>query len=664
MREKLFNRKYIYIEITLMLTVAIVLTLACYTSYVQKNSVRQCFGILDDSRAQMGQMIANELNNEQSHIESASSLLVNLMPEYEKNKGLIVKIMEASSRGVPYSHWEICFPDGNVIQEDGSSIELGDKYSFDDRVSDEMTVSERRTAIMDDSTQIIMLSKSMYIDGECVGILSSVIDLEKFAGMFTGNSSQWDSRIVLFERGTGDVLIDEWNDDLGNVGAMKAPDMEKGYDWDSVSVDFRSGDSEHAAFRLSDGSETMYLSYAGIPYSDLELLVIAPGSVCMAAANNNKRGTYSMIIAIILEFGLFLTVILIEEKRRQRIMEGRRIQLEEALEKANAANAAKSRFLSKMSHDIRTPLNGIIGLIDISEANPDNLEMLEENRKKEKVAANHLLSLVNDVLNMSKLEEDKVELAHEAFDIRKLADDILTITQMRAEDAGVRLEHQDCKVNIPHPYVYGSPLHVRQIFVNILGNAIKYNKTGGSIITRIESGKCENGIIWDTCRIADTGIGMSSEFLEHLFDPFAQEKVDARSVYQGSGLGMSIAKSLIDKMGGTIEVKSEQGAGSEFVVTLPFEIATEESVRSEAFGDESASIDGVKILMAEDNELNREIAVELLREKGAVVTTVNDGQAAVDAVSKCGDECASGKAYGYRQSDTDDIGSPAGLSFI
>lgn len=442
----------------------------------------------------------------------------------------------------------------------------------------------------------------------------------------------------MFERGTGDVLIDEWNDDLGNVGAMKAPDMEKGYDWDSVSVDFRSGDSGHAAFRLSDGSETMYLSYAGIPYSDLELLVIAPGSVCMAAANNNKRGTYSMIIAIILEFGLFLTVILIEEKRRQRIMEGRRIQLEEALEKANAANAAKSRFLSKMSHDIRTPLNGIIGLIDISEANPDNLEMLEENRKKEKVAANHLLSLVNDVLNMSKLEEDKVELAHEAFDIRKLADDILTITQMRAEDAGVRLEHQDCKVNIPHPYVYGSPLHVRQIFVNILGNAIKYNKTGGSIITRIESGKCENGIIWYTCRIADTGIGMSSEFLEHLFDPFAQEKVDARSVYQGSGLGMSIAKSLIDKMGGTIEVKSEQGAGSEFVVTLPFEIATEESVRSEAFGDESASIDGVKILMAEDNELNREIAVELLREKGAVVTTVNDGQAAVDAVSKCGDD--------------------------
>ncbi len=627
-------RKYIYIEATIALIIAIAFVLFRYTAYMQRSSIDQCFSILDDSREQLGQMIANELSNEQGHIESASGLLVDLMPEYEKNKDIIVKIMDASSRGVKYSHWEVCMPDGSVISEDGETFGLGEKYDFNDRISEQITVSERRTALRDDSTQIIMLSKTLFKDGECVGILSSVIDLDTLAQMFMASSFSEKSKMLLFERGTGDILIDEWHDELGNIDDINAPEMVNGFDWDDVAADYKSGGNGHASFRAGDDGEIMYLTYAQVPYSDWEILVAAPGSICMDTANENRIKTFEVIFVIVLDFALFLALIFIEERRRHRIMEGREAQLEEALDRANAANAAKSRFLSKMSHDIRTPLNGIIGLIDISDANRDDPDALAENRKKAKVAANHLLSLVNDVLNMSKLEDDKVELANEAFDIRELASDILTITQMRAEEAGIKLEHENCSDNIEHPYVYGSPLHVRQIFVNILSNAIKYNRPGGSIITRIESGKCEKGIVWYTCRVADTGIGMSREFMDHLFDPFAQEKVDARSVYQGSGLGMSIAKSLVEKMGGTINVKSEPGVGTEFEVTIPFEIASDLDVREENRPIRETSIDGVRVLIAEDNDLNREIAEELLRERGAVVTSVKNGQEAVDVFEK------------------------------
>lgn len=230
----------------------------------------------------------------------------------------------------------------------------------------------------------------------------------------------------------------------------------------------------------------------------------------------------------------------------------------------------------------------------------------------------------------AKLEDNKVELAREAFDLRLLAEDVLTITHMRAEKAGITLQQEDCSKNMEYPYVYGSPLHIRQIFVNILGNAIKYNKPGGTVSMKIETGEKHGHQISYICTIADTGIGMAPEFLEHLFEPFAQEKTDARSVYQGTGLGMAIVKALVDKMGGTIRVQSEVNVGTEFVVEIPFEIAEEKDVVVEKMELDQASVEGVKILIAEDNELNMEIATELLKESGAIITQVTNGKDAVE----------------------------------
>ena len=304
--------------------------------------------------------------------------------------------------------------------------------------------------------------------------------------------------------------------------------------------------------------------------------------------------------------------------------------VEIALQDAKRANAAKTTFLSRMSHDIRTPLNGIIGLLEIGERHPEDVELLQKNRVKAKIAANHLLSLINDILELSKIDSNRIELAHEAFDLTELADEILTITAMKAAEAGITLVHGDCKMALKHPYVYGSPLHVRQIFLNIFDNAVKYNVPGGSVHCSAEFIEQTNHTAIYRCVVTDTGIGMSEKYMRHLFEPFSQEHYNEVSVYQGTGLGMPIVKSLIDRMHGKIEVRSEIGVGTTFTVTIPFEIAPEsEVVKNKDVADEQLSLDNVKILLVEDNELNMDIAKYLLTDAGAKVTTVMNGDAAV-----------------------------------
>lgn len=311
-----------------------------------------------------------------------------------------------------------------------------------------------------------------------------------------------------------------------------------------------------------------------------------------------------------------------EEIERQK-------QLEEALRAAEIANQSKTEFLSRMSHDIRTPLNGIIGLLNIDEAHFDNIELVKANHEKMKVAADHLLSLINDVLQMSRLEGEHMELTHELISLIDLTQNIVAIVVDKAVEAGIKWEFEREKSVIPYPYIYGSALYLRQIFLNIYGNCIKYNKPGGTINTIVEDLGCENGICTYRWIISDTGIGMSEEFLQHIFEPFAQEKDDARSIYQGTGLGMAIVKKIVDLMGGTISVTSKQGEGSTFIITLPFEIADAPPKDMQYGTDIGASIRGYRLMLVEDNELNAEIAQMLLEDNGAVITVVTDGEQAV-----------------------------------
>lgn len=316
-------------------------------------------------------------------------------------------------------------------------------------------------------------------------------------------------------------------------------------------------------------------------------------------------------------------------------------QLKVAVDQADRANAAKTGFLSRMSHDIRTPLNGIIGLLEIGEAHPDNIRLMRENQKKMKISANHLLSLINDILKMSKLESGEVVLSEEPMNLKRLSDDVLTIVEQRAAEAGVTLEYDKDSERVIWQNVYGSPLHIRQIFLNVYSNCIKYNHMGGKVQTSCSCLGIRENVVTYQWIIADTGVGMSQAFIRHIFDPFAQERSDARSVYHGTGLGMAIVKNLVDKMHGTIEVQSEEGVGSTFVITLPFRLAQEQEKKKESQtvsepekNEKEKTIEGLHLLLVEDNDMNAEIAETLLTDQGAVVTVATDGQQALDLFSE------------------------------
>ena len=299
-------------------------------------------------------------------------------------------------------------------------------------------------------------------------------------------------------------------------------------------------------------------------------------------------------------------------------------------QKADAANAAKTAFLTRMSHDIRTPLNGILGLIEIEELKDGDMQAARESRAKARVAANHLLSLINDILEMGKIEDRKLTLEHAPFNLKELCDDTLVLCKLRASDNGITMQDN----SLPYatgPYMIGSPTHIRQIIINLLDNSIKYNKRGGSVTFSSKTKPLDDGRALFCFSVSDTGIGMAPEFLKHIYEPFAQEGDDARSKFQGTGMGMPIVKSLIELMGGTIEISSEIGVGSTFNVQIPLDIDKNPQARADTVeGVLDCSLADMNVLLAEDNELNAEIAQTLLESEGIVVTRAADGNEAVD----------------------------------
>ena len=307
-------------------------------------------------------------------------------------------------------------------------------------------------------------------------------------------------------------------------------------------------------------------------------------------------------------------------------------ELLKTAKKAEAANAAKTEFLQRMSHDIRTPINGIIGMVEVGDHYRNDIEKQADCREKIKYASNTLLELVNEVLDMSKLESGEIVLEEVGFNIDQLSDETVVILEEVAKERNIQIIREGR--SIAHPYLIGSPTHVKRVLMNVLSNAVKYNRDNGSIYIsykELESNKPGYSLFEFTCR--DTGIGMSKEFQERIFEPFAQEHMGSRSKYVGTGLGMPIAKSLVEKMGGTIEFTSQEGVGSQFVIRIPFKMNPKqknETVKEST----SASIKGLSVLLVEDNELNMEIARFIIENEGANVTCATNGKEAVNIYKK------------------------------
>lgn len=306
----------------------------------------------------------------------------------------------------------------------------------------------------------------------------------------------------------------------------------------------------------------------------------------------------------------------------------------ESAKKADAANVAKTEFLQRMSHDIRTPINGICGMLDVAEYYASDLDKQAECRAKIKEASHLLLELVNEVLDMGKLESGEVVLEAQPFDLHEVLDEVLVVIEKLSAEQGLKLVHED--FDVKHWQLIGSSRHVKRLLMNIMSNAVKYNKQNGSITIscrELPSEKKDEAMIEMVC--ADTGIGMSREYQQRIFDPFTQEKTEVQTKYGGSGLGMSIAKGLVDKMEGSLTFESEEGKGTTFVIRIPFKINHAAAVEKDDAGRAMQySIRDFHILLAEDNELNMEIAEFVLETEGAVVTKAWNGQEAAEIFAK------------------------------
>ena len=282
---------------------------------------------------------------------------------------------------------------------------------------------------------------------------------------------------------------------------------------------------------------------------------------------------------------------------------------------------SKDSYLSKMSHDLRTPLNGIIGLLDINDNHPDDTELNQRSRDKARVAANHLLSLLNDVLELSKLDSQRAVLIEDPFDLRDVLDEVETISKLKAESMNINLIC-NYKDGLTCPYVYGSSLHMKQILLNLVDNAIKYNKKDGYVELNVNVKRHKEDLITYVFVVKDNGLGIDKEYLDHIFEPFSQENQNFNEYRLGTGLGMSIVKGLVELMKGSISVTSKKGVGSTFEVVIPFKIAPEIVKNAK---DSKVSIKGKKVLLVEDNDLNREIAKTLLEDEGVLVSEAVDG---------------------------------------
>ena len=564
-------------------------------------------------------------------IESARQMSTNINMETENGRQL--------SRDFLKENLQTLWVNGIIVLDTEGKIDC--EYSTDESLANEITEYLQKEIIMDfvgyeerSYSERINRKDGSHIDiaacarKDAQGIVAVYYYTPpKFARNYTltiqsllnGYSTQKDGTIIVADEG---IIVASNDESL--LGQNTA-------DNEVVKAMKRNTDSQHIYHLKNEGTgcygimlkQRDYYIYAYL--SDTEVF------------HNLPLNVISVIFLYFLMFSIFwfwtYRTNQSHQKQEQEKDEKYKTELLIAAKKAEAANEAKTEFLQRMSHDIRTPINGICGMVNMADHYADDMEKQKEYRTKVKEASNLLLELVNDVLDMSKLESGEIVLEEIPFNLSSIYREVFVVIEQVAAEQNLQIVWE--KKEITHRDLIGSPRYVKRVMMNILSNAMKYNRENGHIYIsciEIPSGQPEMTIMEFVCR--DTGIGMAEEFQKHIFEPFAQEHSGSRTKFAGTGLGMPIAKKLIEKMGGTITFESVEGVGTTFVIRVPFRIDTDRNSKVETGEKTEVSIRGLHILLAEDNELNMEIAEFMLQNEGVEVTKAWDGQEAVKIFEK------------------------------
>ena len=564
-------------------------------------------------------------------IESARQMSTNIATETENGGQL--------SRDFLKENLQTLWVDGIIVLDAEGKKDC--EYSTDESLADEITEYLQKDIIMDFSgyEERSYSERFSRADGARIDIAAcarkdapGIVAIYYYTspefvrnytltiqGLLNGYSVQKDGTIIVADNG----IVVACNDEslLGQNTA----------DNEVVQAMKKHTDSQHIYHLKKEGigcygimlKQRDYYIYAYLP--DTEVFHNLPLSVI------------SVIFLYFLMFGLFwfwtYKTNLTHQKLEQEKDEKYKAELLIAAKKAEAANEAKTEFLQRMSHDIRTPINGICGVLNVADHYADDMKKQTECRAKIKEASHLLLELVNDVLDMSKLETDEVILEEIPFNLSSIFREVFVVIEQIAAEQNIRIAWE--KKEIIHRNLIGSPGYVKRVMMNILSNAVKYNRENGHIyISCIEIPSEQSGMTTMEFVCRDTGIGMTEEFQKCVFEPFAQEHTGSRTKFAGTGLGMSISKKLVEKMGGTITFESEEGEGTTFVIRVPFKIDLDVDKSKEQKDLSEKTIKGLHILLAEDNELNMEIAEFMFQKEGAEVTKAWNGLEAVEIFEK------------------------------
>ena len=539
-----------------------------------------------------------------------------------------MSIMKSTNPLLETMNVNVLLPDDRILSPDGTVAKAseGDNISF----AEEAPLGEHisnRTYSLATGDPILRHFVPIIQDGETAALLYGVTNLESLPDILNAsNIYNASAFIYIIDTRSGDFLVDTWHDTLGNVADFSASNSgqkTKGdKTWEEYTTDLINMNSGYVIYSTpnTDGWEYMY--YAPIGINKWSIAVDVPEKVAFANVFAVRK------VYIILGILMAVTVILYYlwmRRNAKQVMEQavEHATLTEKLHKVEAANRAKSTFLSNMSHDIRTPMNAIIGFTTLAQTSLDNPERTQEYLRKILSSSNHLLSLINDILDMSRIESGKLNIEEKECSISDIFRDMRNIiqTQMHSKQLNFFMD----TVDVIDEEIYCDKLHINQVLLNLLSNAIKFTPAGGTVALTIrQKPRAPKGYGSYEIRVKDTGIGMSPEFVEHIFEPFERERTSTVSGTQGTGLGMAIAKNIIDTMGGTIELHSEQGKGTEFIINIDFRLQSEPK-KVEIIQE----LQGLRALVVDDSFSTCDSITKMLRQIGMRSEWVLHGKEAV-----------------------------------
>ena len=619
MKNKALMREKNLTATVVMILVYIGLFLAAFL-WISKLIEERSFLRMEEGVKTVTDEIAHKMSRDSRILNAAANILAN---SENFDTETMQRVMRTINPMFETMYMEILLPDNTVMTYDGTVLNNKGEISFAKEMPLGEHVSNRMVSIIDGNTYVLRHFVPIVRDGETVAMLFGVTNLQKLPSVLNIDHI-YNARadVYIIDTETGDYIMDTWREHLGNLSDLTDIETKDGTDWLEEMQDLMHLKSGHVEYRSLSTGEWVHLYYAPANINQWAIGVSVPEEEAFANVYTIRNifliiGSLAGIFMILYYFWMRKNALDAVDKAVEKAV------LEEKLQKAEAAERAKTMFLSNMSHDIRTPMNAIIGFTTLAQTNINNQERVQGYLAKIMSSSNHLLSLINDILDMSRIESGRLNIEEKECSISDIFRDLRNIlqTQMQAKQLNFFMDTLD----VEDEDIFCDKLHLNQVLLNLLSNAIKFTPSGGSVsLTIKQTPGAPTGYGSYEIRVKDTGIGMSEEFVKHVFEPFEREKTSTVSGIQGTGLGMAITKSIIDAMGGTINVETKQGKGTEYIISLEFRLQTEHKPI-----EVIQELSGLRALVVDDNFNTCDSVTKMLTQIGMRVEWTLRGKEAV-----------------------------------